>query len=77
MDPALSPCPPRQEDWIPYSFANNYVVVVLVAGFWMDVGQPKDFLTGMVMYLRYLREKHPELLHEGPGSIGNVLVVSC
>lgn len=43
----------------------------------MDVGQPKDFLTGMVMYLRYLREKHPELLHEGPGSIGNVLVVSC
>ncbi|KAM7437945.1 hypothetical protein ABFA07_012465 [Porites harrisoni] len=45
-----------------------------LSGFWMDVGQPKDFLTGMVMYLRYLREKHPELLHEGPGSIGNVLV---
>lgn len=47
-----------------------------LSGFWMDVGQPKDFLTGMVMYLRYLREKHPELLHEGPGSIGNVLVDS-
>lgn len=45
-----------------------------LSGFWMDVGQPKDFLTGMVMYLRYLRQKHPELLHEGPGSIGNVLV---
>lgn len=45
-----------------------------LSGFWMDVGQPKDFLTGMVMYLRYLREKHPELLHEGAGSIGNVLV---
>ena len=43
----------------------------------MDVGQPKDFLTGMVMYLQYVREKHPELLHEGSGSIGNVLVVSC
>ena len=42
----------------------------------MDVGQPKDFLTGMVMYLHYLREKHPALLHEGTGIIGNVLVVS-
>ncbi|CAH3198998.1 unnamed protein product, partial [Porites evermanni] len=53
---------------------DNLFAFDLSAGFWMDVGQPKDFLTGMVMYLRYLREKHPELLHEGPGSIGNVLV---
>ena len=42
----------------------------------MDVGQPKDFLTGMGMFLHHLREKHPELLYEGPGVIGNVLVVS-
>ena len=42
----------------------------------MDVGQPKDFLTGMVFYLHHLREKEPSLLHEGPGIIGNVLVVS-
>lgn len=45
-----------------------------LSGFWMDVGQPKDFLTGMGMFLHHLREKHPELLHEGPGIIGNVLV---
>lgn len=43
-------------------------------GFWMDVGQPKDFLTGMGMFLHFLREKHPNRLHEGPGIIGNVLV---
>ena len=48
----------------------NYLI-----GFWMDVGQPKDFLTGMGLFLRHMREKHPELLHEGPGLIGNVLVV--
>ena len=42
----------------------------------MDVGQPKDFLTGMGLFLHFLREKHPERLHEGPGIIGNVLVVS-
>ena len=42
----------------------------------MDVGQPKDFLTGMCMYLQHLKEKSPEKLHQGTGIIGNVLVVS-
>jgi hypothetical protein len=41
----------------------------------MDVGQPKDFLTGICMYLQHLREKCPEKLYHGPGIIGNVLVV--
>ncbi|KAJ7382194.1 hypothetical protein OS493_036525 [Desmophyllum pertusum] len=45
-----------------------------LSGFWMDVGQPKDFLTGMGMFLHFLREKHPERLRDGPGIIGNVLV---
>ena len=43
----------------------------------MDVGQPKDFLTGMCMYLTNLHDKSPECLYQGPGVIGNVLVVSC
>ncbi|KAK4815103.1 hypothetical protein QYF61_015586 [Mycteria americana] len=44
-------------------------------GFWMDIGQPKDFLTGMCMYLQALRAQHPEKLHSGPGVVGNVLVL--
>lgn len=43
-------------------------------GFWMDVGQPKDFLTGMCMYLKSLRQKSPKQLREGPGIVGNVLI---
>jgi mannose-1-phosphate guanylyltransferase len=44
-------------------------------GFWMDIGQPKDFLTGMCLYLTALRQTRPELLYEGPaGHVGNVLV---
>lgn len=43
-------------------------------GFWMDVGQPKDFLTGMCLYLKSLRQKSPELLYSGPSVEGNVLV---
>ncbi|KAM6470745.1 mannose-1-phosphate guanylyltransferase catalytic subunit beta isoform 1-T2 [Liasis olivaceus] len=43
-------------------------------GFWMDIGQPKDFLTGMCLYLQHLRLKQPERLHSGSGYMGNVLV---
>lgn len=48
----------------------------LPAGFWMDIGQPKDFLKGMCMYLQSLRQHAPERLRTGPGFLGNVLVVS-
>ncbi|XP_063231363.1 mannose-1-phosphate guanyltransferase beta [Bacillus rossius redtenbacheri] len=43
-------------------------------GFWMDVGQPKDFLTGMSLYLASLRQRDPSALHAGAGVVGNVLV---
>ena len=42
----------------------------------MDVGQPKDFLTGMCMYLNHLRHTRPEKLHQGPCVVGDVFVVS-
>lgn len=43
-------------------------------GFWMDVGQPKDFLTGMCLYLQWLSKKSPELLYQSEGIVGDVLV---
>ena len=43
----------------------------------MDVGQPKDFLTGMCLYLNALKHKYPSELYQGPGVVGNALVVSC
>ena len=42
----------------------------------MDVGQPKDFLTGMCLYLTSLKQKHPEQLYVGSGVVGNALIVS-
>jgi len=51
-------------------------VVLATAGFWMDVGQPKDFLTGMCFYLNDIRQKSPGSLYQGPGVVGNILVVS-
>lgn len=45
-------------------------------GYWMDIGQPKDFLTGMGMYLDSMRHREPTQLASGPCFVGNVLVVS-
>lgn len=47
-----------------------------LAGFWMDVGQPKDFLTGMCLYLTSLKQKKSPLLTTNPdmGIVGNVLI---
>jgi NDP-sugar pyrophosphorylase family protein len=45
-------------------------------GFWMDVGQPKDYLTGMGLYLNFVRHSNPEWLSHDRGFVGNVLSVS-
>jgi mannose-1-phosphate guanylyltransferase len=41
----------------------------------MDVGQPKDYLIGMSLYLNYVRHSKPERLSHENGTVGNVLLV--
>ncbi len=41
----------------------------------MDIGQPKDFITGMGLYLDHLKKHEPQRLAAGTGFVGNVLVV--
>ena len=41
----------------------------------MDIGQPKDFITGVGLYLEYLKKAKPERLATGDNFVGNVLVV--
>ncbi|CDO94334.1 unnamed protein product [Kluyveromyces dobzhanskii CBS 2104] len=43
-------------------------------GYWMDVGQPKDFLSGTVLYLNSLSKRQPAKLASGDNIVGNVLV---
>ena len=45
-------------------------------GFWMDVGQPKDFLSGTCLYLTSLAKKSPHLLERDADWVhgGNVLI---
>ena len=41
----------------------------------MDIGQPKDFLRGMALYLSHIRQTEADRLAEGDSFVGNVLVV--
>lgn len=63
-----------EKEVFPFMADDNDLYAMELQGFWMDVGQPKDFLTGMCMYLSSLREKSPDLLHNEEGIVGNVLV---
>lgn len=45
-------------------------------GFWMDVGQPKDYLIGLELYLNSLRSKNPSALSSGDFVKGDVLIDS-
>lgn len=57
------------------SIANEGGLYAMVSdNFWMDIGQPKDYLTGLSLYLEHIKRKTPELLATGPNIIGNVLI---
>jgi len=43
-------------------------------GYWMDIGQPADYLVGNRLYLQFLAEKDPTQLMLGKDIVKNVLV---
>ncbi|XP_056384328.1 mannose-1-phosphate guanyltransferase beta isoform X2 [Hyla sarda] len=63
-----------EKEIFPVMAQEGHLFAMELQGFWMDIGQPKDFLTGMCMYLQSVKQKNPERLHVGPGFAGNVLV---
>lgn len=63
-----------EKEIFPVMAKEGQLYAMELQGFWMDIGQPKDFLTGMCLFLQSLRQQQPEQLHSGPGFVGNVLV---
>ena len=63
-----------EKEVFPFMAAESQLFAFLLPGFWMDVGQPKDFLTGSGMYLAHLAATSPGKLAKGPSFQGNVLV---
>ncbi|CAI9716627.1 mannose-1-phosphate guanyltransferase beta [Octopus vulgaris] len=65
-----------EKEVFPFMAKDGNLFAMELEGFWMDVGQPKDFLTGMCLYLSSLKQKAPEKLFNGEGIVGNVLIDS-
>lgn len=47
---------------------------MVLPGFWMDVGQPPDFLKGTALYLKDLEERYPDRLSKHASMVGPNLV---
>jgi len=63
-----------EKEVFPKMVKDKQLFAMVLPGYWMDVGQPHDYLTGMCMHLKSLREHTPAILAAGPGILGNVLV---
>ncbi|KAG1658515.1 Mannose-1-phosphate guanyltransferase beta [Nymphon striatum] len=63
-----------EKEVFPYMALDKQLYALELQGFWMDVGQPKDFLTGMCLYLNSLKVKEPKKLYQSSCTVGNVLM---
>jgi len=69
----VEPCS-LEKEIIPIQVQEGEIYCYKLEGFWMDVGQPADFLTGTNQYLACLEQEKSTLLSNGPGLLGNVIV---
>lgn len=63
-----------EREVFPHIAADNRLYAYTLGGYWMDVGQPRDYLKGLTLHLDSLRIHRPEVLASGPQFKGNVLV---
>ncbi|KAL3585688.1 hypothetical protein D5086_012555 [Populus alba] len=63
-----------EKEVFPKIAAENKLFAMVLPGFWMDIGQPKDYVTGLRLYLDSLRKMSSPKLATGPNIVGNVLV---
>ncbi|KAL0289179.1 UNVERIFIED_CONTAM: Mannose-1-phosphate guanylyltransferase 1 [Sesamum angustifolium] len=63
-----------EKEVFPKIAAEKKLYAMVLPGFWMDIGQPRDYITGLRLYLDSLRKKSSPKLACGTHIIGNVLV---
>ncbi|KAI8607476.1 mannose-1-phosphate guanyltransferase [Chytriomyces sp. MP71] len=63
-----------EKEVFPGMAADGQIHSMELPGFWMDVGQPKDFLTGTGLWLTSVAKKTPQALASGPQFVGHVLM---
>lgn len=63
-----------EKEIFPKIAADGQLYAMALEGYWMDVGQPKDYLTGLGLHLEALRRRHPDQLASGDHIRGNVII---
>eukprot|EP00177_Eucheuma_denticulatum_P001922 GFKZ01003431.1.p1 GENE.GFKZ01003431.1~~GFKZ01003431.1.p1 ORF type:complete len:359 (+),score=55.92 GFKZ01003431.1:772-1848(+) len=63
-----------EKEVFPAMADEGLLYVMELKGFWADVGQPKDYLTGQTMRLDAYSRDEPDRLAKGKNIIGNVLI---
>ncbi|KAI8564094.1 hypothetical protein RHMOL_Rhmol03G0155700 [Rhododendron molle] len=63
-----------EKEVFPKIAAEKKLYAMVLPGFWMDIGQPRDYITGLRLYLDSLRKKSSSKLAVGAHIVGNVLV---
>eukprot|EP00890_Picochlorum_soloecismus_P001752 jgi/Picsp_1/2578/NSC_00809-R1_gdp-mannose pyrophosphorylase len=63
-----------EKEVFPAIAADRKLYAIELEGYWMDVGQPKDYLEGLALHLGSLRRKKPEELAAGESIKGNVII---
>ena len=63
-----------EKEVFPLVAQDSKLYAMELPGYWMDVGQPKDYLSGLSMHLSSIRRRSPDQLASGSNFQGNVLV---
>jgi len=63
-----------EREIFPKMAADGEIFVFTLDGYWMDIGQPKDYLTGQRLFLQSLRAHQTERLAKGDFITGDVLI---
>jgi len=63
-----------EKEVFPNVALDGKLYAMTLSGYWMDVGQPKDYLSGLTMHLDSLSKRRPENLFKGSNIQGNVLL---
>lgn len=63
-----------EKETFPMMAKEQQLYAIELDGYWMDVGQPGDFLKGMGLFLSWTRKTNSQILARGEGIVGNVLI---
>ncbi|KAI8103832.1 hypothetical protein M9434_002099 [Picochlorum sp. BPE23] len=67
-----------EKEIFPAVAADKKLYATELDGYWMDVGQPQDYLTGLALHLASKKRKRSEELAQGDNIEGNVIIdTSC